>query len=139
MYADDTHLIYVDSGDMQSIQDSLNSDLRNVSMLLGANKLSLNMTKTEFMLIASTQKLQSLSSDPPVLKINGLRISQDHSSRSLGVIIDEHLSWNAYIDNLAKKVGSALGAIKRIRNCIPHKTLLSIYISLISSDAIRLF
>ena len=98
-----------------------------------ANQLSINMTKTEFMLIASRQKLQSLSSDPPVLEMNGERISQVHSSKSLGVIIDEHLSWNTHIDNLAKKVGSALGAIKRIRNCIPHKTLLSIYQGLVQT------
>ena len=59
-------------------------------MWLAANKLSLNMTKTEFMLIASRQKLQSLHSDSPVLEMTGERISQVHSSKSLGVIIDEH-------------------------------------------------
>ena len=108
MYADDTHLTYADSG-MQSIQDSLNSDLRNTSMWLAANKLSLNMTKTESMLIACRLKLQSLSSDPPVLEIIGVRIRQVHlSGKSLGLIIDEHLSRNAHIDNLDKKVGSAV-------------------------------
>ena len=31
-------------------------------------------------------------------------------------------------------MGSALGAIKRIRNCIPHKTLLSIYQGLVQTQ-----
>ena len=80
------------------------------------------------------QILRIVSSDPPVLEINGIPISQVHSSKSLGVIIDEHLSWNAHIDNLAKKVESALGAIKRIKNCIPHKILLSIYQGLVQTQ-----
>ena len=38
MYADNTHLTYADTdSDMQSIQDSLNSDLLNISMLLAAD------------------------------------------------------------------------------------------------------
>ena len=61
MYADDTHLTYADN-DICSIEDSLNQDLSNINRWLIANELTLNMTKTEFMLIGSRQKLNSLSS-----------------------------------------------------------------------------
>ena len=68
MYADDTHLIYADN-DICSIEASLNQDLSNINRWLIANKLTLNMTKTEFMLIGSRQKLNSLSAFP-ALEIN---------------------------------------------------------------------
>ena len=47
MYADDTHLTYAgDNAD--NIQLHLSQDLENVHSWLRANKLTLNMTKTEF-------------------------------------------------------------------------------------------
>ena len=52
MYTDDTHLTY--AGDNEdNIQLHLNQDLENVLNRLRANKLTLNMTKTESMLIGS--------------------------------------------------------------------------------------
>ena len=69
MYANDTHLTYADK-DICSTEASLNRDLSNINPWLIANKLTLNMTKTEFMLIGSRQKLNSLSVLPG-LKING--------------------------------------------------------------------
>ena len=60
MYADDTHLTYAgDNAD--NIQLHLNQDLENVHNWLRANKLTLNMTKTEFMLIGSRQRLSTLT------------------------------------------------------------------------------
>ena len=52
------------------IQSRLNTDLLNISKWLIANKLTLNMTKIEFMLIGSRQKLNTLTASP-VLSING--------------------------------------------------------------------
>ena len=52
MYADDTHLTYADN-DISKIELNLNQDLVNVSEWLIVNKLTLNMSKTEFMLIGS--------------------------------------------------------------------------------------
>ena len=69
MYADDTHLTYADK-DICSNEASLNRDLSNINRWLIANKLTLNMTKTEFMLLGSRQKLNSLSVIPG-LEING--------------------------------------------------------------------
>ena len=50
MYADDTYLTYSNSN-VHSIQSSLNGNLVNINRWLIANRLILNMTKTEFILI----------------------------------------------------------------------------------------
>lgn len=129
MYADDTSLTYADSNP-NSIQVSLNKDLDNISKWLSANKLTLNMTKTEFMLIGSRQKLNSLVATP-VLEINGDRIKQVTSTKSLGINIDNNLSWNEHINKLAKKIASGIGALKRIRPFVPSATLHLVFKALV--------
>ena len=74
MHADDTHLTYAGFS-ADNIQSCLNNDLVNVSNWLIANKLALNMTKTEFMLIGSRQRLCTLTV-PPRPSINGAPIEQ---------------------------------------------------------------
>ena len=60
MYADDTHLTCAgDNAD--NIQLHLNHDLDNDHNWLKANKLILNMTKTEFMILGSRQRLSTLT------------------------------------------------------------------------------
>ena len=76
LYADDTHLTYADK-DVNIIQSCLNEDLLNISKWLIANKLTLNMTKTEFMLIGSRQKLNTLTTSP-VLNINETRYQRQN-------------------------------------------------------------
>ena len=50
MYADDTNLTFA-SNDIDDINYHLNHDLANVNKWLIANRLTLNQSKTEFMLI----------------------------------------------------------------------------------------
>ena len=59
MYADDTHLTYA-RNNIHNIQTSLNEYLENVHGWVRANKLTLNMTKTDFMLIGSRQRLSTV-------------------------------------------------------------------------------
>ena len=60
MYADDTHITYAGS-DLHLIQSSLSHDLEKLSKWLVCNRLALNATKTEFMVICSRQRLSNLS------------------------------------------------------------------------------
>ena len=97
---------------------------------LSANKLTLNLTKTEFMLIASRQKLSTFS-EIPSFSINDHPVKQVSSVKSLGVHIDQNMSWECHIQNICKKIASALGSIKRIRHLIPFNSLINVYDSLV--------
>ena len=105
--------MYADS-DVNAIQSCLNEDLQNISRWLIANKLTLNMTKTEFMLIGSRQNLSTLTATP-ILTINGTPINQVATSKSLGILTDSNLTWGNHIDKLAKKIASGIAAVKRVR------------------------
>ena len=125
MYADDTHLTCAgDNAD--NIQSRLNQDLENVHNWLRANKLTLNMTKTEFMLIGSRQRLGTLT-ESPTLAINDFQVSQVTTAKSLGVTNDNRLDWSGHIEKVTKKVASDITAIKRIRHLVPQATLHLVY------------
>ena len=129
MYADDTSITYAGK-DLNEIDDYLNNDLKSVNTWLSSNKLTLNLTKTEFLIITSRQRRVYLS-DNPSLTINKFPIEQVSSTKSLGVSIDENLSWNTHIETVWKKISSALGLIKRIRDFVLFYTLLSIFNGLV--------
>ena len=82
MYADDTHITYAGS-DSHLIQSSTSNDLEKLSIWLVSDRLILNATKNEFMLIGFRQRLSTLS-DTLELSIDNVLIKQVSSVKSLG-------------------------------------------------------
>ena len=129
MYADDTHITYAGS-DFYLIQSSLCHDLEKLNKWLVSNRLSLNTSKTEFMLIGSRQRLNTLS-DTLKLSVDNVPLEKVSYVKSLGVYVDENLMWHFHIDKLCKKIASTIRAIMRVKPFVPQSTLLCIYNSLV--------
>ena len=130
MYADDTSITFA-SNNVQEKNECINSDLEEIRVWLAAKKLTLNITKTEFLLIGSRHRLSSLT-ESPTIKINQVPVEQVSSTKSLGVHIDQNLNWDFHIKEISKKIASGISAIKHIRNLFPREILLAIsYNSLI--------
>ena len=51
--------------------------------------------------------------------------------KSLGVIIDEHLTWNNNTNNICKTVTARISALRRLKECADKHTLLSVFNALI--------
>jgi len=60
LYADDTSLTFSDTNAID-LKNQIETDLDHVSSWLCANKLTLNILKTDFMLIGSKQRLMNFS------------------------------------------------------------------------------
>ena len=67
--------------------------------------------KSEFMVISSRQKLQSLNDLTMNIHLDGVPINQSNQSKSLGLIIDENISRKAHIHEISKKVPSGIGTL----------------------------
>ena len=130
LYADDTNVSTADEL-LQRAHENLNADMVILEKWLDANRLSPNLVKTEYMIIAPTPKLKSLNYSP-LIKLAGKRLKRVEKSDYLGLIIDENLSWEKYVLTLIKKISSAVAAIKNV-NFIPRKTLVTLYQSLVES------
>ena len=109
---------------------ALAPELNNLSCWLKANKLSLNVAKTELMVIGSKQRL-SVQCDDVVIKIDDQVIKRVDHSKSLGLTIDAHLSWSKHVEDICKNVSSAIGALKRVRPFISKGIAIQIYNALI--------
>ena len=129
MYADDTNLSFA-SDSIDTIEHKMNHDLANIKEWLIANKLTLNKSKTKFMLIGSRQKLRTFDKSPSLV-IDGAPLNRVSNTKSLGVTIDENLSWSEHIGELCKKIASGIVAIKRTRSLFPRRTLQLVYNSLV--------
>ena len=64
---------------------------------LKANKLSLNIAKTEFMVISTRQKFLAENCSEINIQLDGHPISRVEHTKSLGLNIDDRLSWSNHI------------------------------------------
>ena len=121
MFADDTE-IASGSNDTKILAETLNKDLVNISDWIAANELSLNASKTECMLIGSHKKLQKYRNDFQI-EIYNTPIECVNTSKSLGVVIDETLSWHCQVGSATKKVNSGLYILRCLRDLVELETL----------------
>ena len=110
-FADDTNLLITDKK-IKSIQAKLNKDLKGLYKWLLANKISLNAAKTELVIF----RKPSWSLPITKIKIAGVRISPSHSTKYLGVYLDEFLNGSAHCKHLSTILRRANGMIAKARH-----------------------
>ena len=106
MYANDTNLSFA-GNNVLGIQQNLNQDLENVNEWLIANKLTLNQSKTEFMLIGSRQRIRTFETSPS-LEIGEMPINRVSHTKSIDMYPDENLIWNEHINQISRKIASGI-------------------------------
>ncbi|CAB4026264.1 Hypothetical predicted protein [Paramuricea clavata] len=101
MFADDTN-ITVSGKSVKEAEVAINVDLNNIREWLLSNRLSLNLVKTEYLLIGSRHNINTLEEQPRVFigdePIKGVQVT-----KTLGVKIDQFLTWDSHIDQISKK------------------------------------
>ena len=130
MYADDTS-ISIAANSLPELEHSINDELVNLNEWLTVNKLSLNIAKTELMFIGSRQRLSNTASHSINIHIEGQQINKVCHTRSLGIHIDQHLSWTKHVNEIARVVSSGIGALKRLRPFICEDSAILLYRALI--------
>ena len=125
-------LIYVNGlpNNIESIANTLNEDLANVSDWMKANKLSLNASKTEYMIIGSHKRLHQIQSVPPII-LDNTQIKRVKVTKSLGLMIDETLTWDEQVTLITKKVNTGLNVLRRLRDFFDIKILTTVYQTLV--------
>ena len=65
--------------------------------------------------------------------ISGTPIKEESSTKFLGIIINNNLTWIPHINSLLKKLKSATGILKHMRHNIPEEHYKSLYFALFES------
>ena len=129
MYADDTTL-FCCLEDIKSDNKELvlNNELQRVHSWLKANRLSLNVKKTKYMLFRKQKRTD-------IRELN-LRICNDaiqpvDDFNFLGLHINSKLNWETHTNVISKRMSRAVGVIKKLQLVFPKTILLTIYNALI--------
>ena len=132
LFADDTTILY-SSSDIVSKIPVINRKLSEVSNWFKANKLSVNATKTNYM-IMGTQHMTSME-DQSVSNVDIIldktKLKRVDKTKFLGVTIDENLSWKNHIDGITKIISRNIGMINKLKFIIPERILHTLYCTLV--------
>ena len=132
LYADDsTLLITPQTIGLSDFSKALNAELTYVSNWLDANKLSLNVKKSKFMVFSTFRRdiHQLISTIKP--QINGSEIERVTKFNFLGLVIDENVSWHAHTNLIWGKISRVSGILNRLKHHLPTNILRMLYNSLV--------
>ena len=128
MFADDTNLFYSDRN-IKNLFEKMNIELQKVSEWLRANKLSINIGKTNFLLFHKSRDKDNLPLKLPILEINNVPIKRISATKFLGVQIDENINWTQHITLTENKMAKQLGILYKARPYLNQKSMISLYYS----------
>ena len=134
LFADDTNMFY-SNPDIWKLMHIVNLELDILADWFRANRLSLNINKTNFMMFGY-KKVPGISESTPnefYLTIDGERIKQVEFTKFLGVIIDQKFTWQRHISHVSLKVSKSLYALRQVKFKLPRESLLLLYYSLVHS------
>ncbi len=127
LFADDTNLFY-SYDNFAQLQNTVNNELSKLSEWFRANKLSLNVVKTHYMLFGYKPIPKTLKLN---INLDGKDIEKADSTKFLGVFFDDKLKWNVHISHIVNKISRGLGILGRVRNIVPFDVLKTLYFTLI--------
>ena len=107
----------------------LNEELNRLYTWFIANRLSLDANKCNYMIF--TSKNRSLINSYFNVRIYNISVPNVISTKFLGVLIDQDLTWKLHINNIISKLASYLGVCYRHSMFVPSEVLRLLYYAFI--------
>lgn len=134
IFADDTTILessmFTRVGELE---EKLSASASQVDDWAKENKLPLNAAKTKTLLVSGKRLHNMLSPSDMRLNVraNGIALEQCNNAKLLGIVLDENLSFDLYIDSLCSKISKRLGILKHIKSYLPIDERLLFYSTMI--------
>ena len=130
LFADDTNIFFKHKNVVNLFQTA-NQNLKKVAEWFKANKLSLNVKKTNYTFFHKRSHRDDIPLKLPDLSIDNINIKRTSCIKFLGVLIDENLNWGDHIKHVNNKIAKGIGLLYRARIFLDKHCLKSIYHSFI--------
>ena len=136
LFADDT-MFLKSSKNLDTLVADVNIELEKASNWFKANRLSLNVKKTKYMIFKNkNMKLEEhickLYIDNSLLERIGNNC-EEKFYKFVGIRIDENLTWEHHINHVCRKISSAIFALNQVKRIVPFDIKKLIYDTLIKS------
>ena len=127
LFANDTNL-HLSNENITTLQTEINKEFKKIDNWMKCNKLSLNYSKTSYMLISNKcVKPQSFK-----ISLNNVDIKCVEYMKYFGVLLDNKLNWKAHVSGLCSKLSRVCGIFYKLWHYVPLNTLI-VYFSLVQS------
>ena len=123
MYADDANIL-MSGSTVAEIEEKFNSLAKKLEIWVNTNELALNLKKTNYM-IYSNSKIHFMPFKPRLCNYD---LERKYSSRFLGVIINEKLTWDEHILAIKAKMNRYVGILYKLKNVLPVSVRMNIII-----------
>ena len=130
IFADDTNVFFKCKNEKE-ITEKGSQIMTQLQSWFSANKLTLNAEKSNFVIFRTKQK--KLTDIPDKIHFDNSSISRSSSVKYLGVILDEHLTWNEHIADTCNKLKRYFKIFYSIRRFLNIEQVKTIYYALIYS------
>ena len=125
LFADDTNIFHT-GGDLKEVCETMSHELDKLNKWFRANKLALNVSKTNFMIFSNKKCDDNYS-----VSINGMEITRVYVTKFLGVFMDSQLNWSDHISVIKRKMAKNVSVMNRVRHLLSSSALYSLYCTLI--------
>ena len=122
LFADDTN-IFKSGNNIRTLISDLNLELIKIARWFKLNRLSLNLKKTKYIIFCNKYQRKFIPNDV-VLKIDDTLIERVGSTKFLGIIINEKITWHDHIQAIKDKISKGIGIICRLRRVLPIRLLI---------------
>ena len=130
IFADDT-TVFFHSNNIEDLISNAKTIMLQLNSWFDSNKLTLNATKSSFTIFKSSRK--KINNLPNSINFLNYRIERKSSIKFLGVILDEHLTWNEHIIEVCNKLQRLFHVFYSIRRYLNIGNIKTLYYTLIYS------
>jgi len=127
-YADDSNILFAFNRNDLTVTNKINAFLSLFSDWFSSNDLSLNASKTNY-LIFSGRKKMTLDG----IFINGEQIKQVSHANFLGIVIDDALTWKPHIQSIHGKLSKSLGILRKVSKSLSRSIMMTLFNSFVMS------
>ena len=124
-FADDTTIIYSDSK-ISEIKRVLENELEKFILYFRTNKLSINITKTNYILFTTGKPITDIDTSLQCRVTNSV-IPSTNYCKFLGVLIDKDLTWNYHVNELCNKLNKFKFLITNMRDKVGLGNSIKLY------------
>ena len=121
LFADNTTIL-IEGTQVNSIITSLNSELAKLTDWFKANKLSINVSKTHYMVFHRSRRKLAIED----ILLDNTIIKQVTFTKFIGIIIDDKLQWIHHMSYIKNKISNEMGIILKARKVLKMKVLLQL-------------
>ena len=113
LYAGDINL-HISGKNHETLEKTVNHELKKIDHWVRANKLCINYSKSNFMLMNNHKNINFSVS------IDHHPISKQSSLKYLGVMLDDKLNWKPQIEKLVTQLSKSCGMLFKFKTPYQH-------------------